>query len=206
MHRTLLNTVRVGDCMELLPDVPDAFVDLTVFSPPYDAIRTYKGEWTLDFHRLGAELMRVTKEGGVCALVIGDGTKNFAKSLTSFRFSCGLVRTALAGNFLKRASMSGPETPARGGINGFALTTNTFLSFSKGRVPNPLTNRTSWFRQNTPGKSTREPTASPMAQRAALNPKPSIPPSAGEPFGHTAPATAKETASKRSIPPHFPID
>lgn len=87
MNEELLNLVTVGDCLEILPRVADASVDLTVFSPPYDGIRDYNGAWTLDFHRLGAELLRATKDGGVCAVVIGDGTKNFAKSLTTFRLA-----------------------------------------------------------------------------------------------------------------------
>ena len=87
MNEDLLNVVTVGDCLETLPRVADASVDLTVFSPPYDGIRDYNGAWTLDFHRLGKELFRVTKDGGVCAVVIGDGTKNFAKSLTTFRLA-----------------------------------------------------------------------------------------------------------------------
>jgi DNA modification methylase len=87
MNKDLLNVVTVGDCLQVLPLVEDASIDLTVFSPPYDGIRDYNGVWSLDFHRLGEELLRVTKEGGVCAIVIGDGTKNFAKSLTTFRLA-----------------------------------------------------------------------------------------------------------------------
>jgi site-specific DNA-methyltransferase (adenine-specific) len=67
--------------------LPSESVDVTVFSPPYDAVRDYTGEWTFDYHRLGQELLRVTKDGGVCAVVIGDGTKDFAKSLTTFRLA-----------------------------------------------------------------------------------------------------------------------
>ena len=87
VNEDLLGVVTVGDCLEVLPHIVDTSIDLTVFSPPYDGIRDYKGDWTLDFHRLGAELLRVTKDGGVCAIVIGDGTKNFAKSLTTFRLA-----------------------------------------------------------------------------------------------------------------------
>ena len=36
-----------GDCLELMKDIPDGSVDLTVTSPPYDNLRTYNGslEW-----------------------------------------------------------------------------------------------------------------------------------------------------------------
>ncbi len=82
-----VNAIAQGDCLEVLAQVPDHSIDLTVTSPPYDEIRAYQGEWSLDFHRLGQELFRTTKDGGICAVVIGDGTKDFAKSLTSFRLA-----------------------------------------------------------------------------------------------------------------------
>lgn len=82
-----VNSISQGDCLEVLSQVPDHSIDLTVFSPPYDQIRDYEGKWSLDFHRLGQELFRTTKDGGICAVVIGDGTKDYAKSLTSFRLA-----------------------------------------------------------------------------------------------------------------------
>ena len=50
-----------------------------------------KKNWTFDFASLGKHLYRVTKDGGVAVVVIGDGTKNFAKSLTSFRLAVNWV-------------------------------------------------------------------------------------------------------------------
>lgn len=86
-----LDHIWSADCLEVLPFVPDESVDLTVFSPPYDGIREYKKNWDFDYHGLGKELFRVTKEGCVCGLIIGDSTKNFAKSLTSFRLAVNWV-------------------------------------------------------------------------------------------------------------------
>jgi len=82
-----LDRIVEGDCISSLGAFPDECVDLTVFSPPYDGIRDYNSEWRLDYQSLGAELFRTSVEGGVCAVVIGDGTKNFAKSLTTFRWA-----------------------------------------------------------------------------------------------------------------------
>src|SRR5262249_51220503 len=84
---SLLNKITVGDCLEVLPRIADASIDLTLFSPPYDGIRDYRGRWALDFHKVGEELFRATKDGGVVVIVIGDGTRNFAKSLTTFRLA-----------------------------------------------------------------------------------------------------------------------
>jgi site-specific DNA-methyltransferase (adenine-specific) len=69
----------------VLPSLPDASIDLTLFSPPYDGIRDYKRGWAFDFPALGRALHRVTKDGGVAVVVIGDSARDFAKSLTSFR-------------------------------------------------------------------------------------------------------------------------
>lgn len=85
------NVIRQGDNLDVLPELSASSVDLTVFSPPYDAIRGYTDKWTLDYRPLGDELFRVTKDGGVCAVVIGDGTKDFAKSMTTFRWSVDWV-------------------------------------------------------------------------------------------------------------------
>ena len=58
-----------GDCLELMKDIPDGSVDLTVTSPPYDNLRTYNGnisQWSFEkFRGIAKELYRVTKQGGV---------------------------------------------------------------------------------------------------------------------------------------------
>jgi len=80
----LLNKVTQGDSLEVLRSIDDNSVDLTVTSPPYDNLRTYKGfEW--DFEGIAKELYRVTKEGGVVVWVVGDATVNGSETGTSFR-------------------------------------------------------------------------------------------------------------------------
>ncbi len=86
-----LNQIIQADCLQELTFLSDASVDLTLFSPPYDGIRDYKKNWTFDFFELGRQLYRVTKDGGVAIVVIGDGTKQFAKSLTTFRLAVNWV-------------------------------------------------------------------------------------------------------------------
>lgn len=85
------DSLLCGDALDVLPTLPVGSVDLTVFSPPYDGIRDYGKNWSLDYQTLGDMLFRVTTDGGVCAVVIGDGTKNFAKSLTTFRWAVDWV-------------------------------------------------------------------------------------------------------------------
>jgi SOS regulatory protein LexA len=79
-----VNKIVCGDAVHVLKKFPSHSIDMVVTSPPYDAIRNYKG-FSLDLHAIGEELYRVLKDGGVAVMVIQDQTKNFGKSLTSFR-------------------------------------------------------------------------------------------------------------------------
>jgi DNA modification methylase len=74
-----------GDCLELMKDIPDKSIDLTVTSPPYDNLRSYGGfEW--DFENTAKELLRVTKDGGLVVWVVGDSyDKKGSETLTSFK-------------------------------------------------------------------------------------------------------------------------
>lgn len=80
-----LHMVVCDDAVHFLQLCGPETYDFTLFSPPYDGIRDYtKDERGFDLLALGRELYRVTKEGGICAVVMNDGTKDFAKSLSTF--------------------------------------------------------------------------------------------------------------------------
>jgi DNA modification methylase len=79
-----INKIYNIDCIQGIEMLPDNSVDLVVTSPPYDSIRDYKG-FSLDLHRIGCEISRVLKNGGMCVMVIQDQTSNGRKSLTSFK-------------------------------------------------------------------------------------------------------------------------
>lgn len=79
-----LNKIICGDAVEIMKAIPSNSIDIVITSPPYDAVRDYKG-FTLDLHAAGREIYRILKNGGVAVMVIQDQTKNFGKSLTSFR-------------------------------------------------------------------------------------------------------------------------
>lgn len=84
-HKELpLNKIICGDVVEVMRKFPPNSIDIVVTSPPYDAVRDYKG-FALNLHETGKEIYRVLKDGGVAVMVIQDQTKNFGKSLTSFR-------------------------------------------------------------------------------------------------------------------------
>lgn len=80
----LVNQIICGDCLEVMKDIPDKSIDLTVTSPPYDNLRTYNG-YTFDFEGIAKELLRITKDGGVVVWVVGDATINGSETGTSFK-------------------------------------------------------------------------------------------------------------------------
>jgi len=78
------NKIILGECVEILTGFNECQFDMIVTSPPYDDLRSYNG-YKLNLFDLGKQCYRVLKDGSVCAVIIQDQTKNFAKSLSSFR-------------------------------------------------------------------------------------------------------------------------
>lgn len=76
--------IKCGDCVELMRELPDNSIDLTVTSPPYDNLRKYNG-FVWDFESIAKELFRVTKEGGVVVWIVSDSTVKGSETGTSFR-------------------------------------------------------------------------------------------------------------------------
>lgn len=81
--------IEQGDCLELMKQLPDGSVDLTVTSPPYDNLRTYNGnidQWCFEkFQAIARELYRITKDGGVIVWIVADATINGSETGTSFK-------------------------------------------------------------------------------------------------------------------------
>ena len=80
--------IGLGDCLELMEDIPAKSIDLTVTSPPYDNLRTYNGslEWGEHVWKPVLEkLFYVTKDGGVVVWIVNDATVNGSETGTSFR-------------------------------------------------------------------------------------------------------------------------
>ncbi len=129
-----VNQILNADCLEALAGFPASSIDLTLFSPPYDDVRDYKKNWKFDFAALGAQLFRATKDGGTAIVVIGDGTKNFAKSLTSFRLAVNWVDSA-GWKLFETVIYKRDGNPGAWWNQRFRVDHEYILIFFKGRKP-----------------------------------------------------------------------
>ena len=80
----MLNKIILGDCLQVMKNMEDECIDLTVTSPPYDNLRTYNG-YAFDFEGIAKELFRITKKGGVVVWIVGDATIKGSETGTSFK-------------------------------------------------------------------------------------------------------------------------
>tara|TARA_R110002050_G_scaffold3963_1_gene20392 strand:+ start:324 stop:1073 length:750 start_codon:yes stop_codon:yes gene_type:complete len=79
-----INKIYNENCLDTMARMKDNFIDLTVTSPPYDNLRTYKG-FEFDWQKVIKELYRTTKEGGVVVWIVGDATIKASETGTSFK-------------------------------------------------------------------------------------------------------------------------
>ena len=76
--------IECGDCLELMRELPDCCIDLTITSPPYDNLRDYKG-YSFNFEEVAKEIYRITKPGAIVVWIVNDATKNGSETGTSFK-------------------------------------------------------------------------------------------------------------------------
>lgn len=152
-----LNKIYNEDCLDTMMKMPDNFIDLVVTSPPYDNIRTYNG-FNFDFESIAIELFRVIKKGGVVVWVVGDETKNFCESLSSFKQAIYFVEYCgfnLLDTMIYHKSNYAPAYPK---LRRYANTFEYMFIFSRGKPKtfNPIQqkkvikkykNKKSYFRQ-----------------------------------------------------------
>ena len=81
--------LMLGDCLEMMAEIEDGSVDLTVTSPPYDNLRTYNDsldDWTESkWQGVISEAYRVTAKGGVVVWIVADATVKGSETGTSFK-------------------------------------------------------------------------------------------------------------------------
>lgn len=105
------NQVIQGDCAEVLANFPDDCIDLTVTSPPYDNLRTYKG-YTFDFQAIARQLYRVTKPGGVVVWVVGDASNGEGETGSSFQQVLAFMELGFILHDTMIYMKSGPSYPS----------------------------------------------------------------------------------------------
>ena len=87
-------TLRQGDCIERIAELPDDSVDMALTSPPYGKLREYGGNWKFNMSALGAQVFRVLKSGGVAVVVIGDPIEDGEQRIDSHRLVVDWVDNA----------------------------------------------------------------------------------------------------------------
>ena len=79
-----INKIYNGDCLEVIRQIPDNFIDMVITSPPYDNLRDYNG-YSFDFEGIAKELYRILKVGGIIVWIVNDATINGSETGTSFK-------------------------------------------------------------------------------------------------------------------------
>ena len=124
-----------GDCLELMKNIPDGSVDLTVTSPPYDNLRTYNGnidQWNFEkFKDIAKELYRVTADGGVVVWIVADATIKGSETGTSFRQALHFMDCGF--NLHDTMIWNKGNCSSIGGLNRYENVFEYMFVFSKGK-------------------------------------------------------------------------
>ena len=134
----MINEIHHSCCLAFMEGMPDEFVDLTVTSPPYDNLRTYKG-FDFDYESIVAELYRITKVGGVVVWVVADATIRGSETGTSYKQALHFVDV---GFNLHDTMIYQKDNPVPvGGSTRYYQGFEFMFVFSKGKLKtfNPLT-------------------------------------------------------------------
>lgn len=84
-----INKIYCEKGIDTMRRMPDGFINLTITSPPYDKLRSYKSQF--DSKLIAAELFRVTNDGGVCVWIVSDQTTKFSESGSSFKQALNFI-------------------------------------------------------------------------------------------------------------------
>ena len=134
-----------GDCLELMKQMSDRSVDLTVTSPPYDNLRSYNGnneQWNESVWRgVLKELYRITTDGGVVVWVVADATIKGSETGTSFKQALNAMECGfnLHDTMIYKKSGCG----AAGSNRAYWSSFEYMFVFSKGKLKtfNPIMDR-----------------------------------------------------------------
>jgi site-specific DNA-methyltransferase (adenine-specific) len=119
-------------------ELPEASIDLTVTSPPYDDLRSYKG-FTFDYKPVAQELYRLTKPGGIVVWVVGDATKNGSESGSSFRQALYFIETGFKLHDTMIYEKNSSAFPAARTSKRYTQIFEYMFVFCKGKIRNDIT-------------------------------------------------------------------
>ena len=128
-YQTDLGKLYCGDAVDIMRRLPEALVDLTVTSPPYDNLREYKG-YVFDSEGIANQLYRVTKQGGVVVWVVADETIDGSETGTSFRQA--LFFKSIGFNIHDTMIYEAKGTGAKGSCYSYWQAFEYMFVFSKG--------------------------------------------------------------------------
>lgn len=124
--------IECSDNLKFMSNLPNNCIDLTVTSPPYDDLRTYKG-FSWDFESVARELYRITKEGGVVVWIVADATIKGSETGTSFRQALFFKECGF--NLHDTMIWSKPSFTAVGALKTrYAQTFEYMFVFTKGKL------------------------------------------------------------------------
>lgn len=81
---------KIGDCVELMQELPDELIDLVVTSPPYDNLRDYGG-YNFNLKKTIDELYRIIKHGSCIVWIVGDSTISGSETGNSFKQALAFI-------------------------------------------------------------------------------------------------------------------
>lgn len=131
------NAVYHSSAEEMLPLLDENSVDLTVTSPPYDDLRTYKG-FAFDYIEVIDRLYRVTKLGGIVVWVVGDGVVKgrdggTTETGTSFKHALTFMDAGFNLHDTMIYEKNGAAYPASAKSNRYSQVFEYMFVFSKGK-------------------------------------------------------------------------
>lgn len=151
--------MMLGNCVDLMKEIPQNSIDLTVTSPPYDNLRTYNGNNDLWSEAVWKEVIKnlylCTKPGGVVVWVVGDATVNGSETGTSFKQALWAIECGF--NLHDTMIYSKPNFSAVGALRvRYAPVFEYMFIWSKGRPKtfNPIKDR----KNKTAGTTHKAPT------------------------------------------------
>ncbi len=158
--RQYLSKILHSDCVDALSRVDPDCIDLTVTSPPYDALRDYHG-YRFDCPAIASALYRVTKPGGVVVWVVADAVIDGSETGTSFRQALTFQDIGFWLHDTMIYEKNTSAFPANRKGNRYSQTFEYMFVFSKGRPktanllcdkPNRWAGSTNWGRNTDRGR------------------------------------------------------